>query len=359
MPKERKTGDAGEEHARHRDDDRDAGDEHGAAGGGRGGFERRLRALAGVALLHFSSHVEHAVVDADGEADEQHHGRDRLVERDELGDRAEQADRPHDRGQREQQRKAGGDERAEGDDEDHERDRQREELGPLEVLLEGGRQRLAGAGVAELLDAQVGVGLLGGRGGGERGADAVLGGVVLALELEGDERGAVVARELALVALRVGGLDLGDVRGRLEALDDVVDGGGEALVVVRDLAALGLDQYLLARLLREAGGGDRLVGALRLAVAHVLVRQHALADGAADHGGQHDEEDPSENGALPVLRAPAPGAGGEVVLLHAIHPGSGPETLPGGEPPSIGSVVLTPRRAALPPRVGGHPACVS
>ena len=73
-------------------------------------------ALAGVALLHLAPQVEHAVVDADGEADEQHDGGDRLVERDELGDRAEQADRAHHGGQREQQRQPGGDERAEGED---------------------------------------------------------------------------------------------------------------------------------------------------------------------------------------------------------------------------------------------------
>ena len=180
-PKEVNTGAAGEEHAGHRDHHGEARDQHGAAGGRGGRLERRLGARAGVALLHLAPQVEHAVVDADREADEQHDGGDRLVERDDLGDRAEQPDRAHHRGQREQQRQPGGDERAERDDQDDQRDRQREELGLLEVVLERLRERLVRARVAELLDPQLGVRALRGGGGGERRVDAVLRDVVLAL----------------------------------------------------------------------------------------------------------------------------------------------------------------------------------
>ena len=69
---------------------------------------------------------------------------------------------------REQERHAGGDERAERDEQDQQRDRERELLAPLEVVVERLRQRLVGARVAELLDAQLGVRLLGRGGGGQR-----------------------------------------------------------------------------------------------------------------------------------------------------------------------------------------------
>src|SRR3712207_7785369 len=90
--------------------------------GGGGGLQRGLVALAGVALLHLAADVEHRVVDADRQADEQDHGADLLLEREDLADRAEQADRRHHRGEAEQQRQAGGHERAEGEDEDGQRD---------------------------------------------------------------------------------------------------------------------------------------------------------------------------------------------------------------------------------------------
>src|SRR3712207_8527503 len=57
------------------------------------------------------------------------------------------------------------------DDQDDQGDGQREELGALEVLVEGGRQRFLGAGVAELLDPQLGVRALGGGRGSERAVD--------------------------------------------------------------------------------------------------------------------------------------------------------------------------------------------
>jgi hypothetical protein len=75
---------------------------------------------------------------------------------------------PHHGGQREHERQPGRDERAERDDQDQQRDRQREELGLLEVLVERLGERLVRARVAELLDPQLRVRALGGGGGGER-----------------------------------------------------------------------------------------------------------------------------------------------------------------------------------------------
>ena len=75
---------AGEEHAGHRDHHRDAGDEDGAAGRGCGGLERCVLASSGGTLFALAPEVEERVVDADGEADQQDHLGDLLVDRDEL-----------------------------------------------------------------------------------------------------------------------------------------------------------------------------------------------------------------------------------------------------------------------------------
>ena len=113
------------------------------AGGGGGRFERGRGALALVALLHLAAHVEHRVVHADGEADEQDDRADLVGDGGELADRAEQAERRADGGHAEQQRQAGGDERAEGDQQDDQRERDRQGLGALEVVAERLVERLA------------------------------------------------------------------------------------------------------------------------------------------------------------------------------------------------------------------------
>src|SRR3954447_16991934 len=163
-------------------------DQDGATGRGRGDLQGRLRLQAGVALLHLAAQVEHRVVDAHRQADQQHDGADRLLDRDQLADRAQQSERGEHRGQREQQWQARGDQRPERDDEDEQRDRQRQILGLLEVVVEGLRERLVGAGVAELLDPQLRVGLLGGGHGRLGGVDPIAGQVVVAGDLERDER---------------------------------------------------------------------------------------------------------------------------------------------------------------------------
>ncbi len=75
---------AGEEHAGHRDQHGDAGDEDGAAGGGCGGLEGGVLAASGGTLLTLAAEVEERVVDSDGEADQEDHLGDLLVDRDEL-----------------------------------------------------------------------------------------------------------------------------------------------------------------------------------------------------------------------------------------------------------------------------------
>ena len=95
---------AGEEHAGHRDQHGDAGDEDGAAGGGCGGLEGGVLAASGGTLFALAPEVEERVVDADGEADQEDHLGDLLVDRDELARERDQARGRDDGGDREQQR---------------------------------------------------------------------------------------------------------------------------------------------------------------------------------------------------------------------------------------------------------------
>jgi hypothetical protein len=75
---------AGEEQAGHRDHHRQAGDEHGAAGGGSGGLERGLLTPPGGPLFPFAPEVEHRVVDTDCEPDQQHDGERFRCEREQV-----------------------------------------------------------------------------------------------------------------------------------------------------------------------------------------------------------------------------------------------------------------------------------
>ena len=84
---------AAEEHPGHRDHHRHAGDQHRAARGRGGGLERGAVALARRPLLTLALEVEERVVDADREADEQEHGADVLVHRDEVARQRDEADR--------------------------------------------------------------------------------------------------------------------------------------------------------------------------------------------------------------------------------------------------------------------------
>src|SRR5512133_664298 len=61
----------GKEQPGHRDHHGEPGDEHRAAGGRGGDLERFLRALALPALFTFALQVEHRVVDAHGETDQE------------------------------------------------------------------------------------------------------------------------------------------------------------------------------------------------------------------------------------------------------------------------------------------------
>ena len=84
---------------------------------------------AALALVAGAAEHEERVVDADRHADDQQDALEVLGLREDVARDAGQAEGRDDRGQREDQRDAGGDERAEDDDQDQQREREREHLG--------------------------------------------------------------------------------------------------------------------------------------------------------------------------------------------------------------------------------------
>jgi hypothetical protein len=63
-----------------------------------------VRQQAATAFLARADHVEQRVIHADGQADQEHHRLDAVIERERLADRSEQAEPGDDRGQPKQDR---------------------------------------------------------------------------------------------------------------------------------------------------------------------------------------------------------------------------------------------------------------
>ena len=174
--------------------------------------------LTGAALLALTADVEEGVVDADGEPDQGHQRAAAAAVGRDLGDDAERAHGGGDRGQAEQQRHRRGDDGAERQQQDHERDRERDDLRALEVLLEDLLEALVHGAPAGLVQRGVGVGAPD-RGDGSLDRRDVLGGVVgVAAQRHLDEHAAPArGRELGRVARAADGADLAQaVEARLE-----------------------------------------------------------------------------------------------------------------------------------------------
>ena len=302
---------AAEEHAGQRGDHRQAGDEHGPAGRGRGGFERRLVALAGRTLLAFALEVEERVVDSDGEPDQQDHRVRCLVHGEDLAREGKQADRREHRGQAEQHRDPRCDGGAEDDDQNAERDRQGGVLGPLEVLADGVVEGLRGACAAELLDAEVVMPGLHPGDGGEHGLDALGRGVAGVVELElHQHRPSVLRDEVCAVGVerRAHVRDAGLLRDRGDyVLDDRAEGG------IAGLRGAALDEDALVGRVAVAAPVDDLLRPAGLADAELVGVELLGSDHAAEDDGGDDECEPTEDGRLAVARAPAAHPGREVV----------------------------------------------
>ena len=124
------------------------------------------------------------------------------------------------RGERQTHRQQCRDERAEGEEQDHERDGQRQHLGAVQVAAERGGKGLVGARVAELLDAQPRMRLLGAGDRGEYRLDTGIRRVAVALTenwMRAERPSLVVARRppaaverRAHVLDQAGAIELGD-----------------------------------------------------------------------------------------------------------------------------------------------------
>ena len=314
---------AGEEHAGHRRHDGEPGDQHRATRG-RGSDVQRIGGRAAlVLLLGHPAHVEHRVVDAHGKADEHGHLRDGGVQRHELADRAEQAGGRHERADAQQQRHAGRDGGAEREQQDDQRPAHGDVAGLRLVGALLGTECVLLRRGAVLLHEQLGMRLLdrgdrGQRSGGELLERLhVLAGLDLGGQRERHQHGATVLGDRVRAVLRVErALDLGDAFERAEAADHILHGGGHLRRIGLD-RALALDEHALADGVGEAGVVDDHRALLGLTVAGLGRAEVLLADVATDHGGEHDEEDPSEDGGLAVRGTPSACPRCEVSRLHA------------------------------------------
>ncbi|CAA9546538.1 MAG: hypothetical protein AVDCRST_MAG59-1349 [uncultured Thermomicrobiales bacterium] len=116
-----------EEYGGARDEDRPAGGRHRRR-------HRRRRVGRPRQLLPEAGDDEEGVVDADADPDHRRDVRHEQVELGERGGRSQEAEGDDHPGQRQQQRQPGGDDRAGGDEQDRQRQRQPELLGPGQVL---------------------------------------------------------------------------------------------------------------------------------------------------------------------------------------------------------------------------------
>ncbi len=116
---------------------------------------------AGPSLLALATDVEQRVVDPDGQADEDDDRSRGAALRGDVRNQAERAERAGHRGQAQQERDDRGHEGAKGDDEDEQRDRQRHELGAMEVVIEDVVDGATAGSVASLL--QLGARMSGGH----------------------------------------------------------------------------------------------------------------------------------------------------------------------------------------------------
>ena len=140
--------------------------------------------------------------------------------------------------------------RAESENQDHERYRKRGDLRLLEVVLEGLGERLVGAAVAELLDAEVAVLLVERRDRFERRVNLVLG--VLAGDSNVTSAERPSSEQLPGVVAPVGAVHVLHVPGALEPRHQLGDHAAE-LRVARAGGGLALDEDALVRVARGSG----------------------------------------------------------------------------------------------------------
>ena len=304
----------GEQHARHRDDHGDSGDEHGTARGRCSRFERGFGAAPGGPFLALALQVEHRVVDPDREADQENHRVERLRRSEDLARDRPQAERRQDGRQREEERDSGRDQGSEDEDEDDQGDRDREEPGLLEGVHERSLELLVGTAVAELTDEELRMRRLRLVDGGEDGIDLRHRVVRVAADLEIDQGRAAVFGDLPAVLRHERRADVEHDRHLGHIRDDIVDRFLESGILGRQ--RLALDEHGLARGLLEAGFEDLLHPA-RLARAGGTRGLLRPDDERPDRERSEDEGEPAEDRDLAVVSAPAAHAAGQIGRMLA------------------------------------------
>jgi hypothetical protein len=297
---------AGEEHPGHRDHHAESGDQHRSAGRRGGRLQRGLRAAAGGPFLAFAPEVEHRVVDAHCQPDQQDDCRHVLVDRHQVAGQCQHAERSHHRGQSDQQRDPGGDQRAEREQQDDQGDRHGQDAGRAQVLADRAGDRAVTAGRTDLADEESRVPGSHLLHRGDEGGRLRPGGLAVTRDHERDLRRPAVPGHLVGVA----GLQRrGHVPDRPIAPDR-----GQLVLDHRPEPWIGrgqprvLNQYRLGHRILQLGGQDP-VGPSRLAGAGQCRIDRAGADPVAQHERQHHERQPAERGCLPVPCAPAPHRG--------------------------------------------------
>src|SRR6266545_4136387 len=111
-----------------------------------------------------------------------------------------------------------------------------------------------------------------------------------------------VLRDLSAVGARIRGVDVADDRERLDAAEDVVDGGTERGIVC--CQRLALNEHRLAGPRPELGL-DQPGRAPGLAGNRVVLLELDRAGCLADEDGDDNEREPAEDRDLPMACAPA------------------------------------------------------
>ncbi len=278
--------------------------------------EARLRASRRT-LLASPLEVEHRVVDADRESDQQDDRRNRVVHRQHLARQRQQPDRRQHRRQAEQERDPRGDQRPERQQQDHQRHRERDRARLQQILAELLVDRLVRASTAELRDRELRTRALRVRDRRQDRLDLVLGVFGLAADVELDQRRMPVARYPTSTARRKRRIDVGHVWLRLQPPDYVLHGGVEPRARRRQRRAL--NEHQLLRRLLELVVEDPLdtAGLTRPRFVH---RQRVCSHHMSERERHEDERQPAENGRLPVPRAPTARARSEILPLNRACP---------------------------------------
>ena len=236
-----------------------------------------MRIRAGHALVALAADVEHAVIDADGQSDQQHHVHGRVDRRGQAAGEGEQAHRGDDSSDGERDRQQRRHHRAERDQQNPERHRNGQQGQAGQALVEFVADELVGARVARLRDVETRMPCLHGGYRVERRLDPVLGRLGIAGKRERHQRGRPVRR-------------LDGVGHRADAAQRLPYVGHRSRAVVPSD-----DHHLLCGRDREAGLRDDPVGTGGLAVALLDRRRLAGSQLSTQDRYADDKGDPAQD----------------------------------------------------------------